>query len=83
MRVCGMNGWVFPSPAPPGKAGGKADGRRPALLCSWSLGLGGCSQIPSRENISSFSDLDFRSLFLPPPSSVSWSEGLVPRSCFY
>ena len=40
MRVCGMNGWVFPSPAPPGKAGGKADGRRPALICSWNLGVG-------------------------------------------
>lgn len=49
MSVCGMNGWVFPSPAPPGKAGGKADGwplrawqrsRRPALICSWNLGVG-------------------------------------------
>lgn len=32
MGVCGVNGWVFPSPAPPEEAGGKADGRAPAGL---------------------------------------------------
>lgn len=93
MSVCGVNGWVFPSPAPPEKAGGKADGGAPAGLaeepapCPCLLleagGLGGCSQMPSRENILSFSDLNFLGLFLPPSSSVSWSKGLVPRSCFY
>lgn len=49
MSVCGVNGWVFPSPAPPEKAGGKADGGAPAGLAeepapcpvfSWKLGVG-------------------------------------------
>lgn len=78
MSVCGVNGWVFPSPAPE-KAGGKAGSGAPAGLAEepapcpvFSLEAGGWAVVPrtpSRENILSFSDLNFLGLFLPPSSS--------------